>query len=296
MTRTRRIEMKRFRFAAGLCALLCAGLAGTQASAFFHLWRFSEFFSSADGSVQFIELHTTGFGETVANGVQIRSTSTGNIFTFDRNLSGSTNNKRLLIATDDFESLPGLPTSPPLLTPDFTLPSSFFNPAGDTIRLCSAPCTGGAVYDTRTFPSVPTDGVTSRHYPSNTLDINSPTNFAGTTGSMNLAPPSTTGDYNQNGVVDAADYVLWRATLNEAVAMPGDGADGNRSGAIDPGDYDFWRARFGNIVAASTGSGRHSAAVPEASTLASLLIALLVLTLIAPPAFQPFAHQQRHNH
>jgi len=114
-------------------------------------------------------------------------------------------------------------------------------------------------------------------------------------GELPPPPPTTTGDYNQNGVVDAADYVLWRKTLNETVAMPGDGADGDRSGTIDAGDYDFWRGRFGNIVTTSTGSSR-SAAVPEASTLASLLIALLVLTLVAPPAFQPFAHQQRHNH
>jgi hypothetical protein len=51
------------------------------------------------------------------------------------------------------------------------------------------------------------------------------------------AIPSTTGDYNGNGSVDAADYVLWRiggTLLNDPT--PG----------VQPEDYDYWRARFGN--------------------------------------------------
>jgi hypothetical protein len=67
-------------------------------------------------------------------------------------------------------------------------------------------------------------------------------------------PTGRNGDYNNNGVVDAADYPVWRKTLAQFVVNPGDGADGDESGQIDPGDYDFWRARFnlvtkgGNII------------------------------------------------
>jgi hypothetical protein len=85
-------------------------------------------------------------------------------------------------------------------------------------------------------------------------------------------PPTTTGDYNGNGVVDAADYVEWRDTLTQSVTA-GSGADGNANGTIDAADYDFWRARFGTVLA---GSGS-SMAVPEPTAAAMALIALALL-------------------
>src|SRR4051812_21665961 len=44
------------------------------------------------------------------------------------------------------------------------------------------------------------------------------------------------GDYDTDGDVDAADYVLWRKTLNQFVPS-GSGADGNKDGIIDQPDY-----------------------------------------------------------
>ncbi|MCI0334828.1 MAG: hypothetical protein L0228_16565 [Planctomycetes bacterium] len=61
-------------------------------------------------------------------------------------------------------------------------------------------------------------------------------------------PRGKQGDYNNNGFVDAADYVIWRKTLGQSVLNPGDGADGDESEIIDQGDYDFWRARFGLVT------------------------------------------------
>jgi hypothetical protein len=58
-------------------------------------------------------------------------------------------------------------------------------------------------------------------------------------------PPVLFGDYNQNGVVDAADYSVWRGTLGDSVA-PFSGADGDGSSQIDVGDYDIWRSHFGH--------------------------------------------------
>jgi hypothetical protein len=102
-------------------------------------------------------------------------------------------------------------------------------------------------------------------------------------GSVNLTPaPEPTGDYNGNGVVDAADYTTWRDTLGQSVAMDGDGADGDESGEIDAGDYTYWVERFGNVVpeggasahfAPGESPGAISAIVPEPATLALLLIA-----------------------
>ena len=254
----------------GLFALACVALVASPAPAFFHLWKFTEFFSNHDGSVQFIELHSSGSAETVAQGATITSMSTGKVFTFPSNLTGNTFNRRLLIATPGFASLSGA------VAPDFTLPStSFFNTLGDTLTLFQF-----GVIDSKMFTSVPTDGVMSRHYnPANgqtSLGTNMPTNYAGATGSVNLAPPVTpTGDYNGNNIVDAADYAVWRKTFGQNVAE-GTGADGNRSSMIDQGDYDFWRMQFGRVVSGSaSGSG---AAVPEPSTIAILLGALATMS------------------
>ena len=78
------------------------------------------------------------------------------------------------------------------------------------------------------------------------------------------------GDYNHNGVVDAADYVLWRDTLNQTVTA-GTGADGDGDGAITQADYGFWRAHFGN----TSGSGSlASANVPEPASLVGCCVCL----------------------
>ena len=82
-----------------------------------------------------------------------------------------------------------------------------------------------------------------------------------------VGPTSITGDYNQNGVVDAADYVVWR----DSVGQVGEAlvADGDGSGAVDTGDYEVWRAHFGQNAAGSSASFRAvSAVVPEPSTVA----------------------------
>ncbi|MEX0642656.1 MAG: LamG-like jellyroll fold domain-containing protein [Pirellulales bacterium] len=63
-------------------------------------------------------------------------------------------------------------------------------------------------------------------------------------------PSFPNGDYNHNGIADAADYVVWRTTLGQM--GPNLPADGDKSGAsankIDQADYNFWRANFGNTV------------------------------------------------
>ncbi len=50
----------------------------------------------------------------------------------------------------------------------------------------------------------------------------------------------TTGDYNGDGTVNAADYTVWRNTFGHAVSH-GSGADGIPDGTIDDADYNFWR-------------------------------------------------------
>ena len=62
------------------------------------------------------------------------------------------------------------------------------------------------------------------------------------------------GDYNGNGVVDAADYTLWRNTRNQFVEA-GAGADGDRDGRIGQADYFIWKRFFGQRIVRTAGSG-----------------------------------------
>jgi len=69
------------------------------------------------------------------------------------------------------------------------------------------------------------------------------------------------GDYNDDGSVDAADYVVWRKTLGQSDNLA---ADGNGNDEIDPGDYTVWTEHFGET---QPPAGAGSEAVPEPATL-----------------------------
>jgi hypothetical protein len=88
------------------------------------------------------------------------------------------------------------------------------------------------------------------------------------------------GDYNFNGKVDAADYVVWRDALGQSGA--GLAADGNRNNMVDPGDYGVWRAHFGqNAGSASTLDRQFLSAVPEPACSAPTAIVGSMLMLLS---------------
>jgi hypothetical protein len=74
----------------------------------------------------------------------------------------------------------------------------------------------------------------------------------------------TSGDYNNNGALDAADYVAWRDRLDQLVALPNDVTPGSVTGS----DYTVWRTNFGR----SQVSAAAVAVVPEPATLAFALV------------------------
>jgi hypothetical protein len=101
-----------------------------------------------------------------------------------------------------------------------------------------------------------------------------------------IGPPPVVGnggDYNDDGTVNAADYVVWRknfGTMGTPGSVLGDGTGndllGTPDGDVDQFDYDFWKSRFGMEVMGS-GSGLVTATVPEPATAVLLLVVMLAL-------------------
>jgi hypothetical protein len=250
----------KLRLAIALTSCLLLALIPTRGEANFHLWFVKEVYTNPSGNVQFVELFTTSPGQEVLNGKTLTASANSHTFTFGSNSPTPTDSHHLLLATANFNQIPGG------ATPDYIIPSNFFSTSGDTLNFA-----GG--FDIKTFASIPTDGVNSLNYTGqfsgSTTAVNSPRNY--------LAAGSTlgTGDYNSNHSVDAADYILWRKTFNQTASPQGKGADGNFSGTVDAGDYTYWRARYGNTGA---GSGALvGGSIPEPATLVGSLVGPLLL-------------------
>jgi hypothetical protein len=90
------------------------------------------------------------------------------------------------------------------------------------------------------------------------------------------------GDYNNNGSVDAGDYVVWRNTLGSKSERA---ADGNNDKMIDAADYAIWRASFGRSFGSSSLLGGGSP-VPEPAS-----IVLAIATVLA--GFTPLVRSNR---
>lgn len=86
------------------------------------------------------------------------------------------------------------------------------------------------------------------------------------------------GDYNYDGYVDAADYVVWRDSLGKS----GNGlpADGDHNQLVDANDYAVWKSTFGKVAPAGAASNSlRSATVPEpGSTSLAMLLVIIITT------------------
>jgi hypothetical protein len=70
------------------------------------------------------------------------------------------------------------------------------------------------------------------------------------------------GDFNQNGVFDAADYVVWRKGLGTTYVQA---------------DYNVWRTHFGQTAGGGAGTIANTA-VPEPTTLVMVIIGALAMS------------------
>ncbi|MGE3242431.1 MAG: matrixin family metalloprotease, partial [Pirellulales bacterium] len=87
-----------------------------------------------------------------------------------------------------------------------------------------------------------------------------------------VTEPVSLGDFNDDGIVDASDYSVWRDNLGAAdeagILGRGDGLNG-----VDEGDFAVWQSHFGTVYPPGVlGSG----AVPEPILAANLAAGALI--------------------
>ena len=164
------------RIATAISLLLAA-----PASAGSHLWRFNEFYSSPDGSIQFIEMKeiqgANGEINLTDRWFKTNSYNQDQSQTLGSNLEPPTGWRNFLVGSESYAALPGVPQ------PDYVFPDGFLTPSGDTVVWW--------FYQTIEIPPgvMPTDGVHSitvvdPDLPSYSVGVNSPTNLAGDTGTI----------------------------------------------------------------------------------------------------------------
>jgi hypothetical protein len=85
-----------------------------------------------------------------------------------------------------------------------------------------------------------------------------------------VAAPGVHGDFNADGKVDAADYVVWRKNETANNSLPNDNGLTTQTAR-----FDLWRANFGEMTG-GPGSGG-SAAVPEPASMMLAIVAALGL-------------------
>jgi hypothetical protein len=139
----------------------------------FHFFHINEIYSNADGSVQFIEFVGDADGQHEWAGHSLTSTSENGTITYPiaTNLStAATQGKSVLMGTQGFANLG-------IVTPDYIIPNGFLSTVNGTINF------PGMVGGNLTYAQLPIDR-TSSLKADGTTGTNSPTNFAGNTGSI----------------------------------------------------------------------------------------------------------------
>lgn len=102
---------------------------------------------------------------------------------------------------------------------------------------------------------------------------------------------AVSGDFNENGTVDAADYVVWRENLGLLIQLPNEG-ENVTEGEVTAEDYATWRENFG-LLTGPTGEhafffdnlkierpdadGARAGIVPEPANVLTLVAGLMTL-------------------
>lgn len=175
----------------------------------FHIFHINEVYSNADGSIQFIEFVGDANGQDKWAGHSITSSNgvTTNTYSFSINLPNqATVGKSVLVATQGFADLG-------IVTPDYIIPNGFLFTVNGTVSF------PGMLEGTITYTALPIDGMLSLN-PDGSTGINSPTDFAGNTGTVQSNVISgTEGPDDLTGT--AGDDVILAAGGNDTLTGSG---------------------------------------------------------------------------
>jgi hypothetical protein len=146
---------------------------------------------------------------------------------------------------------------------EFSLPLSVLgSPPGD-IKITAFINSGGHNFVSNQFAGV---GVLRGNLGDNLPGIN----LATIAGDQFVTIPhaALAGDYNDDGTVDAADYVVWRKNVGTNNTLPNNPAPG----PIDETEYQSWLENFGRSASGAGGSN-----VPEPTSVVPTLLSLFAL-------------------
>lgn len=90
------------------------------------------------------------------------------------------------------------------------------------------------------------------------------------------------GDFNGDGIVNAADYTIWRDSLGATGLSPYDLGDANGDGAVTSEDYGIWRSQFGQSIPTALSLARSYAiaqAVPEPRAIWGVAIVIVCFAI-----------------
>jgi hypothetical protein len=97
---------------------------------------------------------------------------------------------------------------------------------------------------------------------------------------MLLSDPHPQGDFNRNGIVDTADYLVWRHDVGKIVQACS-GADANCNTFVENSEYQVWRSNYGRMSTSSAtavGTGTPTANVPEPASFFLSVLGIMAIS------------------
>jgi hypothetical protein len=140
------------------------------------------------------------------------------------------------------------------------LAGGFMPQLGDSFQIISAGVGRTGFFASEILPSLPSGlGWDVQYNPNSVV--------------LSIVSAGLVGDFNDDGIVNAGDYVVWRKNLNTTNTLPND----PHGGTIGAAQFNTWRENFGNV--AGSGSSA-SEAIPEPSAAVLLVVGILSACLM----------------